>query len=129
MSPYAQNTLTFTSPRTQQKGWRRTDSAGSFRRNQNSVSFMGSTKLGPVAHTVLVVVMLAILGLIYLTQVTKTSVYGYEINNLQTKRDSLLSQKQDLEVQNARLEALAHAQDSNVAKAMTSPASVDYAQN
>lgn len=119
MSQYATNTMMFTSTR-QDRMWRR---------NQNTVKFSGNAKLGPVAHTVLVVVMLAILGLIYLTQVTKTSVYGYQINDLSTKRDSLMSQKQDLEVENARLEALSHVQDSNVAKAMTNPTTTDYATN
>lgn len=120
MSQYAAtNTLMFASTR-QERMWRR---------NQNTVKFSGKAKLGPVAHTVLVVVMLAILGLIYLTQVTKTSVYGYQINDLSTKRDNLMSQKQDLQVENARLEALAHVQDSNVAKVMTNPVSTDYAQN
>ena len=58
---YARST-TFT-PRRQQQ----------MRRNQNATRFRSNVKLGPVAHTVLVALMVAVLGLIYLTQATKTS--------------------------------------------------------
>lgn len=100
-----------------------------WRRNQNTVKFAVGVNLGPVAHTVLIAIMLCILGLIYLTQITKTSTYGYQLNDLQTKRDQLLSQKRDLEVESARLQALERVQQSNVAKAMVAPASTSYTQN
>jgi len=48
-----------------------------WRRNQNTVPFASATVLGPVTHTVLIALMIAVLGLIYLTQVTKTSLYGF----------------------------------------------------
>ena len=73
-----------------------------WRRNQNTVAFVPSATLGPVAHTVLVALMIAVLGLIYLTQVTKTSTYGYQLDSLETKRTALLAERQDLENENAR---------------------------
>ncbi|RWZ79459.1 MAG: hypothetical protein EOT04_01570 [Candidatus Chaera renei] len=100
---------------------------GAWRRNQNTVAFGGAKTLGPVAHTVLLVLMLAVLGLIYLTQITKTSSYGYQINNLENKRSELISQRQDLQVENARLQALERVQQSSVAQTLTQPASVSYA--
>lgn len=118
---YYSNSLTFSSSRL--------DRPGRYRRNQNVVSFASGKSLGPVAHTVLVALMLAVLGLIYLTQITKTSTYGYQINDLETKKSELLSQKQDLEVENARLQALERVDKSDVAKAMTTPNSVEYTTN
>ncbi|PLS80792.1 hypothetical protein CYG49_04165 [Candidatus Saccharibacteria bacterium] len=97
-----------------------------WRRNQNTVSFQAGKSLGPVAHTVLVALMLAVLGLIYLTQITKTSTYGYEINELETKQEELLTKKQDLEVENAKLQALERVQQSDVAKALDTPSTVEY---
>lgn len=103
--------------------------SASYRRNQNTVAFTATKNLGPVAHTVLVALMLAVLGLIYLTQVTKTSTYGYELSELEQQRVTLEDQKDDLKVENARLQALEQVRQSNVAKAMVAPASVEYSQN
>lgn len=106
----------------------RITTAPTWRRNQNTVKFQASRRLGPVAHTVLIAVMLAVLGLIYLTQITKTSTYGYQINDLNTQKEQLLSDQRDLQVETARLQALEKVQQSNVAKAMESPKQTDYAR-
>lgn len=82
-----------------------------------------------MAHAVLVAVMLAVLGLIYLTQITKTSTYGYQINELNTQKEQLLSEQRDLEVEAARLQALEKIQQSSVAKAMEAPKETNYATN
>lgn len=100
-----------------------------WRRNQNTVAFAPTATLGPVAHTVLVALMIAVLGLIYLTQVTKTSTYGYQLDSLETRRASLLAERQDLENENARLQALERVKNSSVAAAMTEPVSLEYATN
>lgn len=100
-----------------------------WRRNQNTVSFETRAGLGPITHTIIVMLMVAVLGLIYLTQITKTSAYSYEINDLQTRRAELISQKSDLEVESARLQALQRVSSSNVASKLDSPSSVEYARN
>lgn len=99
-----------------------------WRRNQNTVRYQFGAGLGPVSHAIIIIAALSILGLIYLTQITKTSAYGYQINDLQVKQDELLSEKRDLEVENARLQALERVKQSDVAKAMSSPASTEYVQ-
>lgn len=90
---------------------------------------MPASKLGPVAHTVIIALMIAVLGLIYLTQVTKTSFFGYQLNERQTQLDTLAVERQNLEIENARLQALERVKNSDVARAMTTPNSVDYANN
>jgi cell division protein FtsL len=100
-----------------------------WRRNQNTVRHQLTSGLGPVSHTVLIAIMLCVLGLIYLTQITKTSAYGYQINDLKNKKEQLLTEKRDLEVESARLQALERVKNSDVAKALTAPAQTDYAQN
>ena len=102
------------------------DHSRTWRRNQNTVLYSFRTNLGPVSHTILIAIMLSLIGLIYLTQITKTSTYGYTINDLNTKQDQLLSQKRDLEVEAARLQSLEHIKQSDVAKAMTTPSATDY---
>jgi hypothetical protein len=100
-----------------------------WRRNQNNVRHQLTAGLGPISHTVLIAIMLCILGLIYLTQITKTSAYGYQINDLKNKQEKLVSEKRDLEVESARLQALERVKNSDVAKAMTTPTETHYTQN
>ena len=97
-------------------------------RNQNTVAFVSSVKLGPVAHTVLVALMITVLGLIYLTQATRATGYDYESQKIDSQISDLSTKKGDLEIENARLTALETVKNSNVAKAMTTPADTQYVQ-
>lgn len=100
----------------------------SWNRNQNTVAFASSVKLGPIAHTVLIALMITVLGLVYLTQATRATGYDYEAKKIDTQIADLEKKKGDLEVESARLTALESVQNSNVAKAMTTPESTDYAR-
>lgn len=92
-------------------------------RNQNAVSFRNKDRtLGPISNTIILIVLACLLGLLYLTQVTKTNAYGYEINDLQTKQAQLESEHDDLEVASARLQSLDRVQASDTAKNMTAVA-------
>lgn len=97
-------------------------------RNQNTVAFVSSVKLGPVMHTVLVALMITVLGLVYLTQATRATSYDYQAQKIDDQIADLSTQKSDLEVENARLTALETVQNSKVAKAMTAPAATEYAR-
>lgn len=88
-------------------------------RNQNTASFRGREKaLGPVSNTVILIVLACLLGLLYLTQVTKTNAYGYKINSLQQKQSQLADEHDDLEVASARLQSVDRVQGSSVAQSM-----------
>ncbi len=92
----------------------------SLRRNRNYVKH-GSTRtsaLGPIANILFIAVLISVLGLIYLTQVTKTSSYGYEVNELKSTRIELVKENQSLQVESARLQALETIRTSNVAKGL-----------
>lgn len=107
---------------------RRSSIGGGMGRNQNTVAFVSSVKLGPVAHTVLVALMITVLGLVYLTQATRATGYDYEAQKIDSKIAELTTKKGDLEVENARLTALETVQNSSVAKAMTTPAATSHAE-
>lgn len=96
---------------------------GYVRRNQNSVSFAASARtLGPISNTIILIVLACLVGLLYLTQVTKTNGYGYTINNLEEQQSQLKDQKANLEVSAARLQSLQRVSSSNVAKNLVSVA-------
>lgn len=89
-------------------------------RGQNSVSFRVTDKrLGPVSNTIVLIVLACLLGLLYLTQVTKTNAYGYQINKLQNEQSSLQQQHEDLSVASAREQSLERVASSAQAQAMT----------
>lgn len=89
-------------------------------RGQNSVSFRVTDKrLGPVSNTIVLIVLACLLGLLYLTQVTKTNAYGYKINALQEQQSSLQQQHEDLTVASAREQSIARVASSQQAAAMT----------
>jgi uncharacterized membrane protein len=99
-------------------------------RNQNSVSFAVQARtLGPVSNTIVLIVLACLLGLLYLTQVTKTNAFGYQINSLQQQQKQLKSQHDDLEVSSARLQSLSRVQNSAVAKSMVSVAPTTTVSN
>lgn len=92
-------------------------------RNQNSVSFRPATyALGPVSNTIILIVLACLLGLLYLTQVTKTNAFGYQINSLQEQSQQLKNQHDNLEVESARLQSVSRVQSSDIAKQMVSVA-------
>jgi cell division protein FtsL len=112
---YQQNSTYYTSRR--QQNWSR---------NQNTTRFVSSVKLGPVAHTVIVALMITVLGLIYLTQATRATTYDYEAQKIDSQIADLNDQKSDLEVENARLTALETVKNSSVAREMTASANTQY---
>lgn len=91
-------------------------------RNQNAVSFRNNQarSLGPISNTIILIVLACVLGLLYLTQVTKTNAYGYQVNSLLEQQQQLKSEHDDLEVASARLQSLDRVQSSTVAKGLTS---------
>jgi len=89
-------------------------------RGQNSVTFRTPDKrLGPVSNTIILIVLACLLGLLYLTQVTRTNSYGYQINNLQEKQSQLQQQHEDLTVASAREQSIDRTASSSTAQAMT----------
>lgn len=97
-------------------------------RNQNTTRFQSAVKLGPVAHTVLVALMIIVLGLIYVTQATRKTGYDYEVQKIDSQIAELNEQKGELEIENARLTALETVKNSAVAKEMTAATNTQYVQ-
>jgi hypothetical protein len=99
-------------------------------RNQNAISFAKVHKgFGPISNTIILIVLACVLGLLYLTQVTKTNAYGYKINELNRQAESLKTEQAELEVAAARLQALDRAKNSDVAKDLVSVAPSGVVQN
>lgn len=90
-------------------------------RNQNTTRFVSAVKLGPVAHTVLIALMITVLGLIYLTQATRATGYDYESQAIDSQIAELNEERSDLQIENARLTALETVKGSDVARELTTP--------
>lgn len=99
-------------------------------RGQNAVTFRSRERsLGPISNTIILIVLACTLGLLYLTQVTKTNAYGYKVNSLLEQQQQLKQEQDDLEVASARLQSLDRVQNSDVAKGLVSVAPTATVQN
>jgi cell division protein FtsL len=90
-----------------------------YQRNRNTVSLRAErTGFGPVANIVVIVLILCLLGLVYLTQVTKTNSLGYELSSVQTESQELTEEYASLELEAVRLQNLERIKNSNVAQGL-----------
>lgn len=90
-------------------------------RGQNAVSFAESDKkLGPISNAIVILVMVCLLGLVYLTQVTKTNSFSYSINNLEKDKITLQEQQKDLELSAARLRSVDSEKVARAAESLVS---------
>ncbi len=99
-------------------------------RQQNTTSFRSPKRaIGPVSNTIILVILACVLGLIYLTQVTKTNAYGYRINELQKEQSRLKVEHEELEISSARLQAQDRVKNSAVAQNLVSVVPTATIQN
>ena len=99
-------------------------------RNQNTTTFKTKEQaIGPVSNTIMLIVMACLLGLLYLTQVTKTNALSYQINDFKTQQTQLKNENDDLAVSSARLQSLERVKNSEVANKLVSLTSSSTVQN
>jgi len=92
-------------------------------RNQNAVDFRRTSgRLGPISNTIILIILACLLGLLYLTQVTKTDAFGYSIDKLQTQQSQLKKENEDLVLASAQMQSLDRVQSSPQATAMAQTA-------
>ena len=99
------------------------------RRNQNVSRYHSiNPALGPISHAVFVALMVGTIGVMYLTQITKTTNFGYQVDELKTQRSALVEENQQLEQEAARLQSLERISQSDVAKALENVNQVEFTQ-
>ena len=97
------------------------------RRNSNLNSMDYSKKgLGPISNALFLAVIITMLGLLYLSQVTKANDYSFTISGLESQKEQLIEENQSLAVEAARLASIENVQKSEVARALSEPRSVDF---
>ncbi len=73
--------------------------------------------------------MVCLIGLVYLTQVTKTNSFSYKINSLESKQSQLKEDQKDLELTAARLRSLDSEKVAQAAAGLVSVAPSGTIQN
>ena len=92
-------------------------------RHQNAVNWGEQAKaIGPVSNTVILVVLSCLLGLLYLTQVTKTNANGYKVDGMEKQYSQLQKEHDELELSAARLQSLDRVANSSQSKSLVSVA-------
>jgi hypothetical protein len=98
--------------------------------NRNAVRHNPKIVLGPVSHTITVLLIVACFGLIFVSQSAKVTSYDHAIADVNSQITDLEAQKDALAVENAKITAGAADEDSNtVASTMTEAKSSGYANN
>jgi len=99
-------------------------------KNQNTTSFRERGKaVGPISNTIILIVLACLVGLLYLTQVTKTNAYSYRINDLKDRQVSLKAEHDQLAINSARLQAQERVRNSDIAEKLVSAAPAAVVQN
>lgn len=98
-------------------------------RNSNTAVYSRKLQLGPISNILLVGLIITIMGLMYLVQITKTSVYGFELGQLRDTQTELTQRNQALEVEAARLQSLSRTENSDVAEELVPQTDVSYLSN
>jgi hypothetical protein len=98
------------------------------RRNQNLSRSQAEIKLGPASSGFVIVAIIALLALLYLNAITKTSEFGYQVTKLQQQQTQAVAQNQELQVEAARLTSIQQVQNSGAAKALVPTTQVTYAK-
>jgi len=95
-------------------------------RHQNAVSMSEQVRtIGPVSNTIMLIILSCLLGLLYLTQITKTNSLGYQIdgvNGLQNHYSELQKEHANLELSAARLQSLDRVATSPAAERLVTVA-------
>lgn len=99
-------------------------------RNQNTTKFRGRGQtIGPVSNTIMLIVLACLVGLLYLTQVTKTNAFSYRINDLKDQQATLEAEHDQLTIDSARLQSQERVKNSEVAKNLVTVAPAGTVQD
>lgn len=104
--------------------------ASAYQRNHNVVT-MNATRsgIGPVSNIIVLVVLMCLLGLMYLTQVTKTNALGYQVSGLTTKQTELKEEYSSLKVESERLQSLDRVKASEAAAKLSDTKPTAFVSN
>jgi hypothetical protein len=99
-------------------------------KNQNTTRFKERTRsVGPVSNTIMLIILACLVGLLYLTQVTKTNSYSYRINDLKNQQANLQAENDQLTIDAARLQSQERVKNSEVANNLVTVAPAGTLQN
>lgn len=82
-------------------------------------------RIGPISNVMILLILGAILCMFYLSQVTQTNVYGFQLNALNVQQSNLKSQYANLQVTQAQLKSVNSVTNNAATKSMV-PISPSY---
>lgn len=101
----------------------------SYGRNQNTTAFASSrSRLGPISHLIILTIIISMMGLVYLTQVTKTYSLGYKVDELTKRQTALSEEHSNLELESVKLQSQTRVKNSAVAANLETVTPSSYAQ-
>ncbi len=106
---------------------RRSAASNRFAPNRNSTRHTAGINLGPISQSVFMIAMVAVLGILFLSQSTSVTTYDHRINDINVELADLQAERDSLAVENAKINAAAASESENrVASNMVSATSSAY---
>lgn len=105
--------LTITNSRSPQRGFRRR-------------TISRKVQTGPVALTIVTILLVCFISLLFLTQVFQTSTTGYQINELKDRAEDLRQENRQLEIKSAELRSMKNLEESAQKLNMVPPPDIVY---
>lgn len=98
------------------------------RQRQFNRGYRKALKIGPVSVGFIAIVLLFILSMLYLAQSNKIAVRGYEIRELEERQVELLREREQLEVEAARLKSIQEIQKGASSSKMEPTKKINYVE-
>lgn len=104
------------------------DASTAMRRNRNLTRAKTVFFAGPVSMSIMLITLAVLLSLLYLNQISKSSTFNFDVRRLEQKKSNLVSSKERLEIDSARLQSISTIKESSVVSKMVPVDNVTYAQ-
>jgi len=105
-----------------------TTATATLRRNQNITRNKLEFQTGRISAGLMLLGLVILLSLLYLNQVTKTSLFNYKISNLENSHSQLQTQKQQLQIEAARAQSLAETKARATTAGLVKTDTVSFVQ-
>lgn len=82
--------------------------------------------LGPISNVLFMIVIVTLMGIMYLSQVTKANDFSFSLSTLETRKSELVQENEELTLRAARLALINNIKSTRVAKNLSSASSTEF---
>ena len=101
--------------------------SGTISKNINLATRVSARRgLGPISNLLFMAVIVTLMGIMYLSQVTKANDFSFTLSTLESRKTELVQENQELSLQAARLVLIDNIASTKVAKSLANAAKTEF---